>query len=104
MYCKNCGKEIDNRAIVCPYCGLQVQSMPVQETKTNGVAIVGFIFSFFFPLIGLICSTIGKRNSVRCGGDGRKLATAGIVISFLSITIEIILVIIYIFFYLSILY
>ncbi|HIZ64142.1 MAG TPA: zinc ribbon domain-containing protein, partial [Firmicutes bacterium] len=46
MFCKNCGKEIDDKAIVCPYCGVQVQSLPTQQNKTNTLAIVGFIFAF----------------------------------------------------------
>ena len=29
MFCKNCGKEIDDKAVVCPYCG--VQTRPPQK-------------------------------------------------------------------------
>ena len=25
MYCKNCGKEIDNNAEICPLCGVRVK-------------------------------------------------------------------------------
>jgi RNA polymerase subunit RPABC4/transcription elongation factor Spt4 len=26
MYCRNCGKEIDNKAVVCPFCGVPPRS------------------------------------------------------------------------------
>jgi len=27
MYCKNCGKEIDDKAIVCVHCGVETKNM-----------------------------------------------------------------------------
>ena len=24
MFCKNCGKEVDDQAVICPYCGVQL--------------------------------------------------------------------------------
>lgn len=81
MFCKHCGKEIDDKAIVCPYCGVQVAKLPSPESRTNTLAIIGFIFSFFIPIVGLICSILGRKNAAECGGNGHGLATAGIVIS-----------------------
>lgn len=86
MYCKNCGREIDDNAAVCPYCGVAVAPWK-QETavkQSNTIAVVGFIFSFLIALVGLICSIIGFRNAPQCGGKGRGLALAGIIISVLN--------------------
>ncbi len=82
MFCPKCGKDIRDDSVVCPYCGTQV-GMPVQQqpTRSNTVAIVGFIFAFFIPLVGLICSIIGVNNAKNCGGSGKGLAIAGIIIS-----------------------
>lgn len=82
MFCPKCGKDIRDDSVVCPYCGTQV-GMPVQQqpTRSNNVAIVGFIFAFFIPLVGLICSIIGVNNAKNCGGSGKGLAIAGIIIS-----------------------
>ncbi len=91
MYCKNCGKEIDDKAIVCPYCGVQVGSVQQQQSGTNVVAIVGFIFAFLMPLVGLICSIIGKNKADEYGGNGRGLATAGIVISIIEMVLVIVI-------------
>ncbi len=30
MYCKNCGKEIDNNAAVCIHCGVATDNRPAQ--------------------------------------------------------------------------
>ena len=93
MFCKNCGKEIDDKAVVCPYCGVQVGEVRQQRSSTNVVAIVGFIFAFLMPLVGLICSIIGKNNVEECGGNGKALATAGIAISIVEIAIALLCVV-----------
>ena len=91
MFCKNCGKEIDDRAVVCPNCGVQVGTVTPAENKTNVLAIVGFIFAFIMPIVGLICSIIGRNKAPECGGNGKGLATAGIVISVVWMVLAIII-------------
>ena len=90
MFCKNCGKEIDDRAVVCPYCGVQVGGLDTVQEKTNTLAIVGFILSFFIAIAGLICSIIALKRAPSFGGNGKGLATAGIVISIVAIVIAVI--------------
>ena len=91
MFCKNCGKEIDDRAVVCPNCGVQVGTVAPAENKTTVLAIVGFIFAFIMPIVGLICSIIGRNKAPECGGNGKGLATAGIVISVVWMVLVIII-------------
>ena len=31
MFCKNCGKEIADNAVVCPFCGVQVAEIKRNE-------------------------------------------------------------------------
>ena len=96
MFCKNCGKDIDDNAVVCPNCGVATDNMakstPV-PTQKNTIALVGFIFSFFGGLIGLICSIMGLVNSKKpeYAGDGKGLAIAGIIISCLEFVVIIII-------------
>lgn len=97
MFCKNCGKEFDNNAAICPYCGVvtnKEQLTPKQET--NVLAIVGFILSFFIAIAGLICSIMGKKKAQELNGSGHGFAIAGIVISIVSMAITVIYIIIYI--------
>ena len=91
MFCKNRGKEIDDRAVVCPNCGVQAGTVAPAENKTNVLAIVGYIFAFIMPIVGLISSMIGRNKAPECGGNGKGLATAGIVISVVWMVLVIII-------------
>ena len=57
-YCSHCGKEVDDNAYVCPNCGCKVQ----KDTDGNlsVISIVGFVFAFLIPLIGLIVSIVAQ--------------------------------------------
>lgn len=33
MYCKNCGKEIDDKAVICVHCGVSVAEIPAQQSQ-----------------------------------------------------------------------
>ena len=101
MFCRNCGSNIDDRAVICPHCGVPTNNMPQpatplynQQPRANGLGIAGFILSLiglcggniiiFIPgIVGLILSIIGlaiaKRNNM-----GSGLAIAGIAISAIS--------------------
>lgn len=95
MFCKNCGKEIDNNAAVCPYCGVVASKEQLTpKSETNVLAIVGFVLSFFIAIAGLICSILGKKKADELGGSGKSLATAGIVISIVSMAISVIYIIV----------
>lgn len=95
MYCKNCGKEISDNAYVCPNCGVKVATETAPRQKNNK-ALIGFIFSFFIPLVGLILGILGYRDSQEMNDEGRGLAIAAIVISAVALVINIIVSIVYI--------
>ncbi|MDE6398649.1 MAG: hypothetical protein K2L51_04950 [Clostridiales bacterium] len=89
MFCKNCGSNVDEKAVVCPHCGVQVGEMQPSKTvdRSNTIAIVGFVLSFFIALAGLICSIIGYKKAVKEGCDHKGLALAGIIISIVSMAL-----------------
>lgn len=33
MYCKNCGKQIDDKACICVHCGVAVVDFPAQQAQ-----------------------------------------------------------------------
>jgi Tfp pilus assembly major pilin PilA len=57
--------------------------IPPTPTRTSGLAIAGFVCSFFCGLLGLILSILGLNECRRSGGTvgGAGLAIAGIIIS-----------------------
>lgn len=126
MFCKNCGTELSNEAVVCPHCGIQVGELKTYNNtaqqpnnyaqqpngtmqqphnnvvkKDNTIAIVGFILTFFVPLAGLICSIIGYKNAKKYGSDYKGLALAGIIISAVVIGAVVLIYLILICFYAS---
>lgn len=89
MFCKNCGKEISDNSVVCPHCGVQVGKLNSEEhSEGNTLAIVGFVFSFLFAIVGLICSILGYNNAKK-GAPYKNLALAGIIISVVSMALSI---------------
>ncbi len=88
MFCKNCGKEIADNAVVCPFCGVQVAEIKRNEAgKTCTLAIIGFVLSFLISIAGLICSIIARKKCREENLEGDGLALAGIIISSVSIII-----------------
>ena len=53
MYCWNCGKEIDNKAVICVHCGVATDSgikeKPVDKIDNNLTVI-----SVLIPIVGII--------------------------------------------------
>ena len=63
-YCSNCGASIDEKAEICPKCGVRVSEPPVSripiipEQKNVGLAVV---LSFFIPGLGQIyCGKVAR--------------------------------------------
>ena len=97
MYCKNCGSEIDDQAVVCPKCGVLTSGKSQGlEPKTNTMAIVGLVMPFIFAIAGLICSIIARKQIRESGEKGMGLATAGLIISIVEIVLYFIVILIYV--------
>ena len=64
MFCKNCGKEIDDRAAICPNCGVPTETTAVTPGATHNAAdapSAGFaVLCFFIPILGLILYLVWK--------------------------------------------
>lgn len=86
MYCKNCGKQIDDNAVICVHCGKVTENY--RPPNAGGTAAAyrnefyapfsGLILSFIFPLIGLIVSVSQYKRAKAVYGE-TKYALAGIV-------------------------
>lgn len=89
LYCHNCHTKFVRSYPAQPYP--TYQTPPPAKKASNGMAIAGFILSFFFPLFGLIFGCIGNSRANN-GASGKGLSVAAILISIISIIINTILV------------
>lgn len=90
MYCKNCGRSVDDTSSYCNNCGARIDNKPnadVSEDNSNlGFAILGF----FIPIVGLILFLIYEEKKPKRA----KSAVKGALIGFITeIVLAIILVI-----------
>ena len=60
MFCKNCGSQIDDKAVVCPKCGVATgkTSAASDDAPSGGFAVLCFLF----PLLGLILYLVWKAD------------------------------------------
>lgn len=125
MFCKVCGKDIHEKAVICPHCGCEtgnpmlsvqppVQYVPVEQPvqqpkkKENTPALVGFILSIlgvvgFLPLAGsiagLILGIIGYKKSKTLDGEGKAFGIASIIMSAFAIASLVLLVLFYVLYF-----
>lgn len=67
MYCKNCGQEIRNEAVICVHCGCSVEKKePLTEDKISAAIV---ILSLIIPLVGIIMGIVNFcKGKFRSGG------------------------------------
>ena len=99
-YCAHCGAELLDEAVVCIKCGYAVEDITNVGTSApsdnwNGLAIAGFVVSFFSALVGLILSIIAYKKVTASGEKGKELATAGIIISAVELGLGVLILVIY---------
>lgn len=108
MYCKNCGKEIEDDSSFCPYCGSSVNKKIVVESKAtkgdkgnseNCFGAIGFVVSviavlyshsnialwyvaFALAFIGIVLSCAGMKD-IKKGENG--IAFAGFIIGAIAL-------------------
>lgn len=83
MFCTNCGKEIDDNAIVCIHCGVSTRA-----TNPGGIIVnddpLGCLLGgvcFLVPLIGLILYLNWKSTMPRKAKEAGKWALIGFIVS-----------------------
>jgi uncharacterized membrane protein YvbJ len=81
MFCTNCGNEIDDKAVVCPKCGVPVQDANA-NTPTVPNNLVGAILSLFcclplgIPAVVFACQVNSKLKAGDIEGAKKAAKTA----------------------------
>lgn len=86
MYCRSCGKNIDDSATYCINCGTRFDNKEVDDQSSFGFAILGF----FIPIVGLILFLIYEGKKPKRAKSSGKGALIGFIT---KIVLSIILVI-----------
>ena len=81
MYCRNCGKELDDETVICIGCGTLIDTTCKINRHKNGMAIAGFVCSFFIPLLGWIFGGVGLSRANKRDGRGKGFSIAALAIS-----------------------
>lgn len=104
--CLACGRQINANATYCPICGNLADRHPTQSAqptqsapaKTSNqpwetFALLGFILSFFEPVVALVFCILARKHDI--SPNRRGMATAGLVISIVSLALVFLIYFIY---------
>ena len=118
-YCTNCGEKVEEYYNVCPRCGTSLKNNKFVsednqyrrsnsysstseinddkrkssegESSSDTFAIVGFVLTFFVPIVGLILSILGMKSTKNKG-----FAIAGVILNSIIVLFTIIIILFYI--------
>jgi len=77
MFCKNCGKEIDDKASICIHCGVATHTKPqIVDNGGFGYELLGFCI----PIVGLILFLVWKDTKPKTSKAAGVAALASVVI------------------------
>lgn len=85
-FCSNCGSCLDEKAYICPSCGVKITNYDDIQRSNISNDDGGFgwgILGFFFPLVGLILYLVYKKDRPRTASSVGK----GALISFICGTL-----------------
>ena len=88
MYCRYCGKQIEEDARFCPYCGSAQQEerqappprqryVDPNDAPSGGFAVLGF----FFPVVGLILFLVWQDTMPQRAKSCGKGALTAVIVS-----------------------
>ena len=73
-FCRKCGAQIDEEAVICPHCGVEQRIKPANNDDGSiGWAILGFLI----PIVGLILWAVwhsDKPKSAKMAGIGALIS------------------------------
>lgn len=79
MYCKNCGKELNEEAMYCTGCGVLVNNDKPQAVCDDRPRFGWSLLSFFIPVVGLILFLTNENKKPKMARSAGKCALAGVI-------------------------
>lgn len=95
MYCKYCGKEVKDEAVVCISCGCSIEKetkQPVNAENNESKTGLGVLFALILGLIGLLIglimypdNTVARKTFIKGWAITFGVSTAAIVLFYVFI-------------------
>jgi hypothetical protein len=79
-YCRYCGAEMFDEAVLCVKCGCQVENVSVSN-EADAPSMGFAVLSFFIPLVGLILYLTWKDKTPLKARSCGKGALVGVIVS-----------------------
>lgn len=79
MYCKNCGKNVDDNSLYCNNCGTRLDNVQKQNTSEDSSSFGFAVLGFFIPLAGLILFIIYEGKKPKRAKSAGKGALIGFI-------------------------
>ncbi len=90
MYCRNCGRQIDENTVCCPYCRTDTTIGNAVDTN-DGSNIWFAILGFFVPIVGLILYLVYEKERPKRARSAGKGALIGFITNILMSVLCVIL-------------
>ena len=91
-YCRKCGKEIDDEAVICPHCGVPQNNYYPNYGRTNPTPTVtddgnaGWaVLSFLLPIVGIILYLFMKDSKPNNAAACKKGLIIGFIVWIIAI-------------------
>ena len=80
-YCKHCGTQIEDSAVVCASCGTSVADIAPEKAVEQKASFGWAVLGFFFPLVGLILWLVWKNDEPAKAKRAGKGALVGFIVN-----------------------
>ena len=88
-FCKNCGEQIDEQAVICPKCGVQQKELSQAYGEDKG----GFLWGLLgccIPIVGLVLFLVWKDTkpkTSKAAGIGALVCVGSVIVFYLLLII-----------------
>lgn len=92
MFCKKCGKEVNDEAMVCVHCGCSIKEDETKKDLNESKTVIGVLMGLFLGIIGLVIGiclypsgTVARKTFIKAWGITFGIGVAVIVVAYIII-------------------